>query len=137
MRCTAVIESLPGYVGDDLLPATTAAVREHLQGCQACRAELADHERVRVGMRVIAATELEPPPDLVEAILRRVDAPRAGRKLIPVVPVPPGELVRLVAEHRDAIASAAGTAVLVGGAAYALWRAAERARRAQVTPDPA
>ena len=41
MRCDAVVERLPWYLNGSLDPEEHAAIREHLEGCPACRAELA------------------------------------------------------------------------------------------------
>jgi len=46
MRCDAVIESLPWHLNGSLGPEESAAIREHLEHCPACRAELAATAKV-------------------------------------------------------------------------------------------
>lgn len=41
MRCDAVVERLPWFLNGSLDPEERAAIREHLEGCPACRAERA------------------------------------------------------------------------------------------------
>lgn len=127
MRCDSVISILPGFAGDDLLPATAAAVREHVASCASCRASLGSLGRVTEGLASLAERELDPPPFLADSIIERIAEPRRHR-LVPVPPVPPGELIRVVAENKDAIASAAGAAIVVAGAAWLVWRIADRKR---------
>lgn len=128
MRCAEIRPYLPGYAGGDLRPDTTRIVDEHVASCHGCRDEVARNERVRAGLATLAAREVEPPAYFLDAVL---ESTPARRRLVPILPVPPGDLVRLVQEHRDTIASAAGAMLVAAGAAYALWRAVRGSRRAE------
>jgi hypothetical protein len=81
-------------------------------------------------MLALAQREIDPPAMLAEAIIGS-EQPRT-RRLLPIPPVPPNELIRVIGENRDAIASAAGAAVVVAGAAWILWRASGARRGATV-----
>lgn len=132
MNCEHIAPYLPGYAGDDLRPDTTRIVGEHVGTCANCSAEMGRQRRVRVGLAALRARDLDPPPYMLDAIL---EASRPGPilRILPIVPLPLADAGRLIAEHRDAIASAAGTALVTAGAVYALWRAVRTAR----APQPA
>lgn len=125
MRCGSVIEALPAFVGGDLLPATAAAVETHVGSCDRCRGERDRQERVRAALRLLVDRDLEPPPLLADAITERVAVPRVHR-LLPVPPIPPNEVARVIVEHRESIASAAGAGLVAAGVAWLLWRAARQ-----------
>ncbi len=125
MKCESIVAYLPGFAGGDLRPATHRSVADHLVGCPSCRSEAARYERVVHGLGTLAERELEAPPGLPFATLERIhEAPR--RRLAPILPVSSAEMARVMVENKDAIASAAGAAVVVAGAAFALWRTARR-----------
>ena len=131
MRCDQIRPYLPGFSGGDLRPDTAELVSEHLAGCKACGAEAASLARVRAGLVLVAEREIEPPAGLLESILERTTQPAHRRVLAPILPIPIDEVARLVSDHRDTIASAAGVVVVAAGAAYALWRAVRGTRSAQ------
>jgi hypothetical protein len=61
---------LSAYCGDDLGSAERVRIEEHLAGCAACRAELAD---LQTALRLIRTTpEAEPPAWLAKRIMARV-----------------------------------------------------------------
>jgi anti-sigma factor RsiW len=130
MNCDAMYPYLPGYAGSELRPETAATVERHLTSCKTCSAEIAVLQRARAGLANLVDRPVEPPAYLVDAVLESVQQTRA-RRLAPIPPLPAAELVKVVVDNRDAIASAAGTALLAAGAAYALWRAVKGSRRAQ------
>ena len=130
MRCDQIRPYLPGFAGGDLRPDTANVVSEHLAGCKMCSSEAASLERVRAGLALVAEREIEPPAGLLEDILERTAEPAHRRVLAPLLPIPIDEVARLVSDHRDTIASAAGVAVVAAGAAYALWRAVRGTRTA-------
>jgi anti-sigma factor RsiW len=131
MRCDQIRPYLPGFAGGDLRPDTANVVSEHLAGCNVCSSEAASLARVRAGLALVAEREIEPPAGLLEDILERTAEPAHRRVLAPLLPIPIDEVARLVSDHRDTIASAAGVAVVAAGAAYALWRAVRGTRTAQ------
>jgi anti-sigma factor RsiW len=120
MNCEQVAPYLPGVAGDELGDESLRWVDAHLATCASCRAESARYRSVSVGLVALRDHEPAPPAYLVDAIVQHVRA-ETHRRYLPVSPVVPAELVRLVQDNRDAIASAAGVA-LAAGAAYALWR---------------
>lgn len=87
------------------------------------------HARVRAALAVLHDREIDPPPYLLESILEKT----RPRRLFLIPPVPPQDILRALEEHRDAIVSAAGAAMLAAGAFYALWRVA-RGVRSRLAP---
>ena len=131
MRCEQIRPYLAGFVGHDLRPDTAEVVSKHVSSCEDCSAEAASLERVRTGLALVAEREVEPPAGLLESILEHSADREQRRVLAPLLPIPIDEVARLVSDHRDTIASAAGVAVVAAGAAYALWRAVRGTRSAQ------
>jgi hypothetical protein len=91
--CAEIRLALGVYVVGAIEPAERALVDAHLAGCPACREELAgmaglpallgripvhDAERLADGAR--AADLAEPPPELLQALLRRVAARHRARR---------------------------------------------------------
>jgi anti-sigma factor RsiW len=131
MRCDQIRPYLPGFVGGDLRPDTAEVVAGHIATCNGCTAEIASLDRVRSGLAMVAAREVEPPAGLLDGILERTAEHTSRRVLAPVLPFAVDDIARLVSDHKDTIASAAGVAVVAAGAAYALWRAVRGSRSAQ------
>ena len=131
MRCHQIRPYLPGFVGGDLRPDTADIVAGHVATCTSCTAEIASLERVHAGLALVAAREVEPPAGLLESILERTAEQPSRRILAPVLPFAVDDIARLVSDHKDTIASAAGVAVVAAGAAYALWRAVRGSRSAE------
>lgn len=69
--CDRVREQLDAYVSSELLVETTATVLKHLEGCEACSAELDSRLRLRDALRRAVDQQL-PPAHLGEAIHRRL-----------------------------------------------------------------
>lgn len=131
MRCDQIRPYLPGFVGGDLRPDTADIVAGHIATCTTCTAETASLERVRAGLALVGAREVAPPAGLLGDILERTAEHTQRRVLAPVLPFAVDDVLRLVSDHKDTIASAAGVAVITAGAAYALWRAVRGSRSAQ------
>lgn len=125
MRCEQVTPYLPGYSGGELRADTHRVVGAHVEGCATCAGAVGQLDRVRAGLATLADRPVEAPAFLAEAILEHVHQTAEHR--------PVAEVARLVGEHRKQIASAAGTAVVAAGAAYALWRAVRGRRPAEVS----
>jgi anti-sigma factor RsiW len=107
LACAEVHEMLPAYADE---PGRDLSVRRHLASCESCRTEVARYEEMRRGLTGLAMTSVEPPVDLLPALLAIPDADNA---------------VELVKTHvtRNRKAYVGGAAVLVAGAAgAALWR---------------
>lgn len=127
MNCEQIAPYLPGIAGGELGAETMRWVESHVDGCASCRAESARYRALSSGLATLTAHEITPPAFLAEAIAERVHAERR-RRFLPVSPIVPAEVVRVVVENRDAIVSA-GAALVAAGAALALWRASRSARR--------
>lgn len=127
MNCEQVAPYLPGLAGGELKAETARWVDSHLAGCASCRTEAGRHRAIASALGELSRREFEPPAFLVEAVMDRVHAERR-RRYVPLSPVLPAELVRVVQDNRDAIVSAAGAALVAIGAAYALWRAVRSIR---------
>lgn len=105
-RCEGALEVLEPYLDGDLSPAEAARLREHLESCPACAAELELAARIQRELRSLP--QLDCPPEVVERVRR------AGR----------GEVVPLRPRNRvlgwRVAAAAALLALAVGGAALFL-----------------
>jgi len=130
MRCEQVLPYIPGFAGGDLRADTRLVVAEHVGGCATCRGEAMRQSHVVAALASLSSHVVEPPAFLAEAVIESVNRHRERRRMVSALPIPPNEVARLVSDHREAIASAAGTALVAAGAAYALWRAVRRQRPA-------
>jgi hypothetical protein len=92
VTCDEVRDLLPEHLLGTLEPASDRAVREHLRGCAACRAE-ADGLGDGLASFARAAHDREPPPELRERVLAVLEeesrdaTPTAdgGRRWVPIV----------------------------------------------------
>jgi len=86
--------------------AERAAVRAHLDGCAACRAELAGLMPIAARLADVDADRLDeapaPPPELADAVLARIAAEDAGH---------PADLARRRRLRTRIVAAAAGAAI--------------------------
>lgn len=126
MNCEQVAPYLPGIADGELGADTIQWIEVHLGGCRNCRAEAERFSALASGLRGLSSRAIEPPAFLPDAILERVHAEQR-RRFVPVPAMIPAELVRIVQDNRDAIASA-GALIAAAGAAYALWRTVRRVR---------
>jgi hypothetical protein len=116
VRCEEVLDRLPDCTLGTLSDEDSAAVRAHLRGCAACRAD-ADGLDTGLSMFASAAHEVEPPPELEERVLSVLAeewaetpsiAPRARRSFTPWLAVAAsvvlliGALAWGVGQQRDA-----------------------------------
>jgi hypothetical protein len=120
MNCEQVAPYLPGVAGDELGDESLRWVGAHLETCASCRADASRYRSVSTGLVALRERDPVPPAYLADAIVEHVRS-ESQRRYLPIPAVIPAELVRLVQDNRDAIASAAGLA-LAAGATYALWR---------------
>lgn len=67
MRCEEFAAHLESWLDGELPAAQAAAVETHLAACSACRAAVAERQRLRTALRELVAAE--PPADLRAAIL--------------------------------------------------------------------
>jgi anti-sigma factor RsiW len=126
MNCEHIAPYLPGVAGGELGEESLRWVDAHLTTCASCRAEAARYHKMSSGLVALRERGVEPPAFLVDAIVERVESEHQ-RRYLPMAPMIPAELVRVVQDNRDAIASVAGVA-LAAGALYALWRRARSSR---------
>ena len=113
---------------DEIDDLTAARVADHIETCEICSEESAQLARVRGTLAALGEREDNPPADLVPAVLAR--ATRERRHVIPMLPVPPVELARVLQDNREVIAQVAGIALVAAGAAWALWRGVRAYRTA-------
>lgn len=132
MRCDQIAPYLPGFAGDELRPDTRAIVARHLSSCVGCTADSVRLGRARTALATLEDREVEAPPFLLDSILDAVGE-QSARRMLPIPPIALADIAAVVSDHREAIASAAGTALVAAGAAYALWRAV----RGRGTQQPA
>lgn len=130
MRCEQILPYLPGYAGGDLRAETMRIVEDHVAACRSCAAEADVQRRVVGSLATLAEREVRAPAFMMDAILETVKE-RHTRRVLPLMPLPVGDIARVVSDHREAIASAAGTVLVAAGAAYALWRALRTSRATQ------
>ena len=128
MNCEQVAPYLPGVAGGELGGETMRWVDAHLATCASCRADAARFNSVARGLVALKEHDPVPPAFMVEQIMEAVEA-EGRRRYLPVPPVVPAELVRVLSDNRDAIGTAAGVA-LAGVAAFALLRRAQKRRSA-------
>ncbi|HEY1331459.1 MAG TPA: zf-HC2 domain-containing protein [Actinomycetota bacterium] len=78
MTCEQALEALPDFALGTLSETETAALRRHLRGCAACRA---DAETLDQGLVMFAsvAHEVEPPPELKERVMAVLEEEWAER----------------------------------------------------------
>jgi anti-sigma factor RsiW len=120
MNCEQVAPYLPGIAGGELGAESMRWVEAHVTTCASCRTEAARYRSVSAGLATLGEREVEPPAFVVDSILEHVENEHR-RRYLPVPPVIPAEVVRVLQDNRDALTSVAGVA-LAAGAMYALWR---------------
>jgi anti-sigma factor RsiW len=126
MNCEQVAPYLPGVAGGELGGETMRWVDAHLETCASCRADAARIRSVSKGLVALKEHDPVPPAFMVDSIMEAVQAEHR-RRYLPVPPVVPAELIRVLSDNRDAIGTAAGVA-LAGMAAFALLRRAQKRR---------
>lgn len=119
MRCTDVREVAPDIALGLLTGEERAAALTHLEGCEACRAEVASLAGTADEV-LLAAPGAAPPPDFADRVLARLAAERVGGDELPIVPASraaPGRRRR-----RLSLAGLAAAVVLLVVGAVALTR---------------
>ena len=115
MTCHEYERDLGDYVERALTPARAAAVDAHLQGCERCRALVADFATLR---SVASSLERRTPPDHVcTQLAARLEREREPQPLRRESPVP------FVLGWRSLLAGACMVVLLLGGSWFA-WREA-------------
>src|SRR5713226_4507746 len=101
MKCTTVRKNLAGYLDDALTGAARVkkriAVREHLESCNGCRAELEKFRKLAVLLSRVPKNV--PPADLVFVLVFQMIVPgitvRAVQNDVPINLMRPAELVSI------------------------------------------
>jgi anti-sigma factor RsiW len=128
VNCERVAPLLPGLAGGELEESARSWVEAHLASCRSCRAEASRYERLAAGLAALRSRPVEPPAHLPTAIAGRVHA-EARRRLLPLPPVVAPDILRVLQEHREALASAGAALLVAAGAALVVWRALRGAPR--------
>ena len=111
IACAEVREMLPAYIDE---PGRDLLLRRHIASCENCKQEVTHYDELSRGLRALALQPVEPPSELLPALMAIPDADNA---------------VASVKTHvvRNRKAYLGGAAVLVAGAAgAALWRSRRR-----------
>jgi anti-sigma factor RsiW len=113
MQCDSASEMLDAYLDGELPLERSAAIREHLNGCTPCSAQIADTARLQRNLRV-ARGHFAPSAEFRQRIQKQVARPRRRTWILPWMPMaavaPMVFLVILWVGHRetsDAIAEIA------------------------------
>ena len=129
-------ELLGSYALGSLPERAAAGLRAHLDGCAACRAELADIAPLNEALRGVDPDALSdspaPPPDLGDRIRAAIAAERATARARQRRFEPPG---RALWQDRRVVAAAAAVALLLAGTG--LGTVVGRATAPAVTAAPA
>ncbi|MGE0041224.1 MAG: anti-sigma factor [Vicinamibacterales bacterium] len=112
MECRAFADDIAGLVEGELDPARRRAIERHLEGCEACRALVADLGTIRAA--AFTLERHEPPADAWQRLETRLAAepPPAGR--LPGWPAALGRAGWLAAAAALLLVTAAGLYPLVG-----------------------
>lgn len=117
MNCSEIRALLPAYARDQQ---PTLAVRRHLAGCPACRAELARYKELEAGLHELRTSVIEVPPDLTAKI---VQIPRDQGPLALVRRRASGARTHVV---RNRAAYVGGAVAVAGALGATLWRVRSR-----------
>lgn len=86
MQCDSATEMLDAYLDGELSPETSAAIREHLNGCTRCSAQIADTARLQRSLRG-ARGYFTPSTEFRQRIQKQVARSRRRTWLLPWVPM--------------------------------------------------
>src|SRR3954454_3078432 len=110
-----VTDLLGAYALDALEPAELQAVDRHVQGCQACLAEVAEHREVA---GLLTPGWAKPPPELWGKIAAALEEVPPPLDLAPVIAMKPAGATRTVGQPRRNFG--VGIAAMVAVAAVAM-----------------
>jgi anti-sigma factor (TIGR02949 family) len=124
IRCEEALDLIEPYLDGELPPAEAARLRDHLEGCPACAAELALARRIQGSLRAL------PQPDCPPEVIARVV--RAGRGEVVPFAAPAVSAGRRARAVRGRLAAAAAVAALaVGGGTLFLHLQQQREQEAR------
>src|ERR1700739_4400372 len=86
MQCDSASEMLDAYLDGELPLETSAAIREHLNGCTLCSAQIADTARLQRGLRV-ARGHFAPSAEFRHLIQKKIDRSRRRTWVLTWVPM--------------------------------------------------
>jgi hypothetical protein len=81
-------DQLPEYAAATLPPDVADRIRDHLEGCARCQAELAAWQPVAAGVRARVEAVAAPSPALFDAVRRRLSRPAVARYSAPLASSP-------------------------------------------------
>lgn len=111
LSCAEVQEMMPAYADE---PHADLSLKRHLAGCEGCSTEISRYQEMSRGLLALAHETVEPPADLLPALLAVPDADNAV-----------AAVKTHVARNRRAYLSGAAV-VMVGAAGAAFWRSRRR-----------
>ncbi|CAN5764978.1 hypothetical protein BH23ACT12_BH23ACT12_18670 [soil metagenome] len=118
MECGHAREYFPAF-DQETFP---SQVLGHLEGCEKCRAELAEYRALEAKLGLLANMDLQPPAWLLGTITERVAETARRRAVIDETRKKFGRAstltTRQFGEHRVAAGSALGLAVLAGAVLF-------------------
>ncbi|HEX9697570.1 MAG TPA: zf-HC2 domain-containing protein [Actinomycetota bacterium] len=131
MNCERVRPYLTAHAAGELPAHTESWVAPHVEGCAICTSLAQRHATIGASLRALPEAALEPPPGFAAAVARRAGQ-EERRKPIPIPPMIPAEMIKVLTDNRDAIVGSAGVLLAGAGAAWLAWRALKsRSPRAQ------
>jgi anti-sigma factor RsiW len=86
MQCDSASEMLDAYLDGELPLETSAAIREHLNGCTPCSAQIADTARLQRALR-LARGHFAPSAEFRQRIQKQVARSRRRTWIMPLVPM--------------------------------------------------
>jgi anti-sigma factor RsiW len=133
MRCADVREVAPDVALGLLTGEERATALAHLEGCEACRAEVASLAGTADEV-LLAAPGAAPPPGFADRVLARLAAERAGGGELPIVPASP-EAPGRGSRRVPLLALAAAAVVLVIAGVVAIVRSGEEPATTTATAE--
>jgi hypothetical protein len=129
---------LPAQRGE-LDPAEARMLTEHLSRCPVCAAEAAGYNRLAGALAAMRELELEPPAEILDALLARALRRRTDRRLVAAAAGSAGALVATavvagVLQHRRRRVRKTGVAIVEPRRKVAMTTVRGRLRR---LPEPA
>src|ERR1700758_3774649 len=86
MQCDSASERLDAYLDGELSLETSAAIREHLNGCTPCSAQIADTARLQRAL-LVARGHFAPSAEFRQRIQKQVARSRRHTWILPLVPI--------------------------------------------------
>lgn len=121
MNCERVRPYLTAHAAGELPAHTASWVNPHVQDCPVCSSLSSRHATIASALRTMPEAAVEPPPGFAAAVARRA-ADEKQHRPIPIPPMIPAEIVKVLSDNREAIVGSAGLAIGAAGVAWLAWR---------------